>query len=128
MGLGHAFEIDKALPDSFVLELAQALWFDSSSKNTRSGGCQRRNTRRATSSFASGRRAVLICSGVMTGQTIELLGMMTEAIHTPLLHDRWAAIKGADYVFTAARSPEKSYVSIPKARWWRRPNRCSMKR
>lgn len=30
--------------------------------------------------------------------------MMTEAIHTPLLHDRFAAIKGADYVFTAAKS------------------------
>jgi beta-lysine 5,6-aminomutase alpha subunit len=29
--------------------------------------------------------------------------MMTESIHTPLLQDRFAAIKGADYVFTAAR-------------------------
>jgi beta-lysine 5,6-aminomutase alpha subunit len=41
--------------------------------------------------------------GVATEQTIELLGMMTESIHTPLLQDRFAAIKGADYVFRAAR-------------------------
>jgi beta-lysine 5,6-aminomutase alpha subunit len=40
---------------------------------------------------------------VATEQTIELLGMMTESIHTPLLQDRFAALKGADYVFTAAR-------------------------
>src|SRR5207244_11956723 len=41
--------------------------------------------------------------GVATEQSIELLGMMTESIHTPLLQDRFAALKGADYVFNAAR-------------------------
>src|SRR4029434_9004199 len=41
--------------------------------------------------------------GVATDQTIELLGMMTESVHTPLLQDRFIALKGADYVFTAAR-------------------------
>jgi beta-lysine 5,6-aminomutase alpha subunit len=41
--------------------------------------------------------------GVATEQSIELLGMMTESIHTPLLQDRFCALKGADYVFTAAR-------------------------
>jgi len=29
--------------------------------------------------------------------------MMTESVHTPLLQDRFAALKGADYVFTASR-------------------------
>ncbi len=41
--------------------------------------------------------------GVATDQSIELLGMMTESIHTPLLQDRFCAIRGADYVYTAAR-------------------------
>ena len=104
MGLGHAFEIDKALPDSFVLELAQALlvrqlfprhpikWMPATKHKT-------------GDIFWSHRVDGLFdLVGVMTEQTIELLGMMTEAIHTPLLHDRFAAIKGADYVFTAARS------------------------
>lgn len=104
MGLGHAFEIDKALPDSFVLELSQALlvrqlfpkhpikWMPATKHKT-------------GDIFWSHRVDGLFdLVGVMTGQTIELLGMMTEAIHTPLLHDRFAAIKGADYVFTAARS------------------------
>lgn len=104
MGLGHAFEIDKALPDSFLLELGQALlvrqlfprhpikWMPPTKHKT-------------GDIFWSHRVDGLFdLVGVWTGQTIELLGMMTEAIHTPLLQDRFAALRGADYVFTAARS------------------------
>jgi beta-lysine 5,6-aminomutase alpha subunit len=40
---------------------------------------------------------------VLTGQGIQLLGMPTEAIHTPLLQDRFLSIKSALYVFNAAR-------------------------
>jgi beta-lysine 5,6-aminomutase alpha subunit len=102
-GLGHAFEIDKALPDSFLMEVAQAQlvrqvfpthpikWMPATKH--KSGDI-----------FWSHRVDGLFdLVGVMTEQTIELLGMMTESIHTPLLQDRYAAIKGADYVFTAAR-------------------------
>jgi beta-lysine 5,6-aminomutase alpha subunit len=104
MGLGHAFEIDKSLPDSFLLEVAQAQlvrqlfprhpikWMPATKH--KSGDI-----------FWSHRVDGLFdLVGVMTGQSIELLGMMTESIHTPLLMDRFAAIKGADYTFTAARS------------------------
>lgn len=104
MGLGHAFEIDKSLPDSFLFEVAQAQlvrqlfprhpikWMPATKH--KSGDI-----------FWSHRVDGLFdLVGVMTGQSIELLGMMTESIHTPLLMDRFAAIKGADYTFTAARS------------------------
>jgi beta-lysine 5,6-aminomutase alpha subunit len=114
MGLGHAFEIDKALPDSFVLELAQALlvrqlfprhpikWMPA--------------TKHKTGDIFWSHRVdgMFDLLGVMTEQSIELLGMMTEAIHTPLLHDRWAAIKGADYIFTAARSLSKELRFDPE--------------
>ena len=102
-GLGHAFEIDKSLPDSFLLEVAQAQlvrqvfpvhpikWMPATKH--KSGDV-----------FWSHRVDGLFdLVGVMTEQTIELLGMMTESIHTPLLQDRFAALKGADYVFTAAQ-------------------------
>ena len=114
MGLGHAFEIDKALPDSFVLELSQALlvrqlfprhpikWMPATKHKT-------------GDIFWSHRVDGLFdLVGVMTEQSIELLGMMTEAIHTPLLHDRFAAIKGADYVFTTARSLSKELRFDPE--------------
>src|SRR5204863_8203054 len=41
--------------------------------------------------------------GVMTNQSIELLGMFSEAIHNPLLMDRYLALKSARYVFTTAK-------------------------
>ncbi|NCB64106.1 MAG: D-lysine 5,6-aminomutase subunit alpha, partial [Clostridia bacterium] len=35
----------------------------------------------------------------VTGQKVHLLGMMTEAIHTPFLSDRYLAIENAQYIF-----------------------------
>jgi beta-lysine 5,6-aminomutase alpha subunit len=103
MGLGHAFEIDKSIEDSFLMELAQAQlcrqvfprhpikWMPATKHKT-------------GDIFWSHRVDGLFdLVGVATGQSIELLGMMTESVHTPLLQDRFCAIKGADYVFRAAR-------------------------
>ena len=40
---------------------------------------------------------------IMTNQGLQLLGMMTEAIHTPLLQDRALAIENAKYIFKNMR-------------------------
>ena len=42
-------------------------------------------------------------TGIFTGQDIMLLGMLTEALHTPLLQDRYLSIKNAKYVFEGCR-------------------------
>jgi beta-lysine 5,6-aminomutase alpha subunit len=42
--------------------------------------------------------------GRVTGQSIQLLGMMTEAMHNPFLMDRYVALKSADYVYRAWKS------------------------
>ena len=42
--------------------------------------------------------------GWVSGQGIQLLGMMTEAMHNPFLMDRYVALKSADYVYRAWRS------------------------
>ncbi len=39
----------------------------------------------------------------MTEQTIELRGMMTEAIHTPFLGDRALSLENARYMMNTAR-------------------------
>ena len=39
----------------------------------------------------------MVC--ILTGQKLQLLGMMTEAIHTPFLSDRALAIENAQYIF-----------------------------
>jgi beta-lysine 5,6-aminomutase alpha subunit len=41
--------------------------------------------------------------GVTTHQSIELLGMFSEAIHNPLLMDRYLSLKATRYVFNAAK-------------------------
>jgi beta-lysine 5,6-aminomutase alpha subunit len=41
---------------------------------------------------------------IMTNQGIQLLGMLTEAIHTPLLQDRALSIENARYIFNNMRS------------------------
>ena len=50
MGLGHAYEIDPWLEDSFLLEIAQAQLVRQIFPATRSSGCRRPSTRPATSS------------------------------------------------------------------------------
>src|SRR5215470_7575303 len=103
MGLGHAFEIDKGVEDSLLLEWAQAQlvrqifprhpikWMPATKH--KSGDV-----------FWSHRVDGLFdLVGIATGQSIELLGMMTEAIHNPYLMDRFIALKGANYVYRAAR-------------------------
>ena len=41
---------------------------------------------------------------VLTGQEIQLLGMLTEAIHTPFISDRYLSIANSQYIFNNARS------------------------
>jgi beta-lysine 5,6-aminomutase alpha subunit len=41
--------------------------------------------------------------GVATKQSIALLGMFSEAIHNPMLMDRYLSLKSARYVFSTAR-------------------------
>ena len=47
---------------------------------------------------------------VWTNQGIQLLGMMTEAMHTPLLADRYVALKSASYIHRAARGIDDEFV------------------
>jgi len=47
---------------------------------------------------------------VWTRQGIQLLGMMTEAMHTPLLADRYVALKSAAYVHRAARGIDEEFT------------------
>jgi beta-lysine 5,6-aminomutase alpha subunit len=47
---------------------------------------------------------------VWTKQGIQLLGMMTEAMHTPLLADRYVALKSASYIHKAARGIDEEFT------------------
>jgi beta-lysine 5,6-aminomutase alpha subunit len=103
IGLGHAYEIDPWLEDSFLLEIAQAQlvrqifdrhpikWMPPTKHKT------------GDVFFAHVHDALFDLVGIATGQSIELLGMFSEAIHNPLLMDRYLALKATRYVYTACR-------------------------
>jgi beta-lysine 5,6-aminomutase alpha subunit len=102
LGLGHAFEINPDVPDSFRLELAHALlarelfpdaplkWMPPTRHMT--GDVFRGNLLDGFFNLA----------GTLTGQGILLVGMMTEAVVTPWLSDRDIALQNVRYVLGAA--------------------------
>jgi beta-lysine 5,6-aminomutase alpha subunit len=122
LGLGHAFEIDPALPDSFRLELAHALlarqlfpeaplkWMPP--------------TRHMTGDVFRGYLldAFFNLAGAMTGQGILLVGMMTEAVVTPWLSDRDLALQNVRYVLNAAGNLAEDFHPAPDGFIARRAN------
>ncbi len=103
MGLGHAFEVKPELPDSYLYELAQALLirevFPAHPIKYMPP------TKHMTGDIFRGyaMNTMFNFTGVLTGQGIQLLGMLTEAMHTPYLMDRALAIKNAKMIFNSAR-------------------------
>lgn len=104
MGLGHAFEIDPQVENGFLYELAQAemareIFPEAPLKYMPP-------TKFMTGNIFRGhvQDALFNMVTAITGQKIHLLGMMTEAIHTPFLSDRFLAIQNAQYIFTTMKN------------------------
>ncbi|GAA3243240.1 lysine 5,6-aminomutase subunit alpha [Dactylosporangium siamense] len=110
LGLGHAFEINPELPESFRLELAHALlarelfpdaplkWMPPTKHMT--GDVFRGNLLDGFFNLA----------GALTGQGILLVGMMTEAVVTPWLSDRDIALQNVRYVLSAAGNLHEDFT------------------
>ena len=109
MGLGHAFEVNPDIPDSFRIELAHALlarelfpkaplkWMPP--------------TKHMTGDVFRGYLldGFFNLAGVLTDQSILLVGMMTEAVVTPFLSDRDLALQNVRYVMNAAGSLSEDF-------------------
>ena len=113
LGLGHAFEINPEIPDSFLLELAHAqlvreLFPHAPLKYMPP-------TKHMTGNVFAGYLldAFFNLAAVMTDQEILLIGMMTEGIHTPFLSDRDLALENARYVRNAAGRLGESFRPEP---------------
>lgn len=98
MGLGHAFEMDPTIKNGFMYELAEAqmareifpehpLKYMPPTKHM-SGDIFKGLAMNTLFNFVS----------KATDQGIHLLGMLTEAIHTPFMMDRYLAVENARYV------------------------------
>ncbi|MDD7235859.1 MAG: lysine 5,6-aminomutase subunit alpha [bacterium] len=99
MGLGHAFEMDPSLKNGFLYELAQAIM-------TREIFPKATLKYMPPTKFMTGnifrghvQDALFNMIGVWSHQGIQLLGMLTEAVHTPFMSDRYLSIENARYIF-----------------------------
>ncbi|HET9860706.1 MAG TPA: lysine 5,6-aminomutase subunit alpha, partial [Nocardioidaceae bacterium] len=113
LGLGHAFEIDPNVPDSFRLELAHAmlardLFPDAPLK-------WMPPTRHMTGDVFRGYLldGFFNLVGALTGQNILLVGMMTEAVVTPWISDRDLALQNVRYVMNAAGNLHEDFRPAP---------------
>lgn len=110
LGIGHAFEINPDLPESFRMELAHALlarelfpdaplkWMPPTKHMT--GDVFRGNLLDGFFNLV----------GTLTGQGILLVGMMTEAVVTPWLSDRDIALQNVRYVLGACGGLHEDFV------------------
>lgn len=98
-GLGHAMEINPDVPDSFLYEIAQAQLIREIFP--RSPIKYMPPTKYMTGDIFRGhvQDTLFNVASVLTGQSIHLLGMLTEAIHTPLMQDRFLSLESAKHVF-----------------------------
>ena len=103
MGLGHCFEMDPDTTNGFIYELAQAqmarqIFPDAPLKYMPP-------TKFMTGNIIRGhiQDALFNIVSIITKQGLQLLGMWTEAVHTPHLHDRYLGIENAEYIFNNMR-------------------------
>ncbi len=98
-GLGHAFEMDPSLTNGFLYELAQAQMIREIFPNAPLKYMP--PTKFMTGNIFRGhlQDALFNIVGNWTHQGLQLLGMPTEAIHTPFMSDRYLSIENAKYIF-----------------------------
>lgn len=103
MGLGHAMEMDPALENGFLHELAQAQLVREVFPDHRLKFMP--PTRYMTGNTMRGlvQDTLFNAIGAWTRQGIQLLGMHTEAMHTPHIADRHVALETARYVMNNLR-------------------------
>ena len=99
MGLGHAFEISPDVKNGFLYELAQAQM--AREIFPKAPLKYMPPTKFMTGDIFKGQvqDALFNMVTIMTNQKLHLLGMLTEAIHTPFISDRAISIENAQYIF-----------------------------
>lgn len=120
MGLGHAQEMDPEHPNVFLKEIARAQMTRDIFPKAPIKFMPPTRYKCGDIFYSHLMDAMFNFVGVLTGQTIQLLGMPTEAMHTPLLQDRWMSIKNAKYIFNGAKDlgTEMQYLKGGQIEKW----------
>ena len=110
MGLGHAFQMNPDMEDGLLYEIAHAALIRQVFPKAPLKYMP--PTKYMTGNIFKGHlmNAMFNLVSVLTGQEIQLLGMLTEAIHTPFLQDRDLAIENGRYIMNNARHLSEEIV------------------
>ncbi len=116
IGLGHAFELDPEIEDGFLVELSHALlsrqiFPDAPLKYMPP-------TRYKTGDIFMGylQDGLFNLASALSGQQIQLLGMLSEAVQTPGVQDRYLALRNARYILRNAGGLAKELRLEPDGR------------
>ncbi len=110
LGLGHSYEIDPHRPETLLLELSQAMLVRRCFPDAPLKYMPPTKHKETDIFFSHAYDVMADLVAVWTRQGIQLLGMMTEAMHTPLLADRYVALKSASYLHRAARGIDEEFT------------------
>jgi beta-lysine 5,6-aminomutase alpha subunit len=127
MGLGHAFEMNPELENGFLYELAQAQMVRDVFPKAPLKYMP--PTKYMTGNIFKGhvQDALFNIVTIMTNQRIHLLGMLTEAIHTPYMQDRALSIENAKYIFNNMKSISEEIIFRKDGIMEKRANEVLMK-
>ncbi|MBM7115830.1 lysine 5,6-aminomutase subunit alpha [Archangium primigenium] len=110
LGIGHSYEIDPHRPETLLLELSQAMLVRRCFPDAPLKYMPPTKHKETDIFFSHAYDVMADLVAVWTRQGIQLLGMMTEAMHTPLLADRYVALKAASYIHRAARGIDEEFT------------------
>lgn len=113
LGLGHAFEINPDVPGSFRLELAHALLVRTLFPDAPLKYMPPTKHMGGDVFFGYLLDGFFNLAGLLTGQEIILVGMMTEGIVTPFLSDRDLALRNLRYVREATAGLAEDFRPAP---------------
>ena len=98
MGLGHAFEMDPDMTNGFLFEIAQAQMAREIFPKAPLKYMPPTKFKTGDIFRAQVQDTLFNIITVLTHQRIHLLGMLTEAIHTPFMSDRAISLDNASYI------------------------------
>ncbi|MBF0297157.1 MAG: D-lysine 5,6-aminomutase subunit alpha [Oligoflexia bacterium] len=104
MGLGHAYEINPKIENAFLYELAHAELARALFPHAPLKYMPPTKYKSTDIFYSHSLDTMFNLTSVTTHQGIHLAGILTEAIHTPLMQDRYKALASINYVFNVAKN------------------------
>ena len=104
LGLGHAFEIDPEVENAFLYELSHAQLARQLFPKSPLKYMPPTKYKSTDIFYSHCLDTMFNLASVTTKQGIHLAGILTEAIHTPHMQDRYQSLCGINYVFNIARA------------------------